>query len=145
MAAYVDTGLLLKIYVNEADSAQALALVQSLSGPLLFTRLHRAEAVNTLRCKEGRRDLTGGDVAKILADMRADLRSGFLVLCELDWNRVFAATARLSHAHGAKTLCRTLDAIHVSAALQLGAAEFATKDHRQIAMAKASGLKVLTF
>lgn len=143
MAAYLDTGLLIKIYVNEPDSAKALALVESLSGPLLFTRFQRAEVVNTLRCKQGRRELTGADVAKVLADIRADLRSGFLLFREPDWSRVFAGTVRLSNAHAAKTLCRTLDAIHVAQALQLGAAVFATKDDRQCAFAKAAGLKVL--
>ena len=144
MAAYLDTGLLLKIYVSEPDSAKVLALSQSLTGPIVLTRFQRAELVNALRCKEGRLEMTAADVAKALVDMRADLRSGFLVLREPDWNRVFAGTVRLSTAHAAKTLCRTLDAIHVATALHLGAREFATTDKRQSALATAAGLKVLS-
>lgn len=143
MPAYLDTGLLLKVYVNEPDSAAVFSLVQSLSGPLALTRFLRAELVNALRCKQGRGEITAADVAKALADLRADMRSGFVVLLEPDWSRVFAATVRLSNAHAAKTLCRTLDAIHVATALQLGAREFATKDKRQEKLAAAAGLKVL--
>lgn len=143
MAAYLDTGLLIKIYVNEPDSARVLALAQLLSGPLLFTRFQRAEMVNTLRCKQGRRELSAADVALALADLRADLRSGFLVFREMDGNRVLAGTVRLSNAHAAHTLCRTLDALHVTQASQLKATEFATKDSRQAALARAAGLKVL--
>ena len=40
MAAYLDTGLLLKIYVREPDSAKVLALAQSLTGLILLTRFH---------------------------------------------------------------------------------------------------------
>jgi predicted nucleic acid-binding protein len=143
MASFLDTGLLIKIYVNEPDSVQALSLVQSLTGPLIFTRFQRAETVNTLRCKQGRGELTHADVAKVLADIRADLRSGFLVLREPDWGRLFASTVRLSQSHAAKTLCRTLDAVHVAIALQLRSVEFATKDARQASLARAAGLHVL--
>lgn len=129
--------------MSELDFAKAFALVQTLSGPVVFTRFQRAELVNSLRCKQGRGETTAADVSKALADVRADLRSGFLVLRELDWSRLFAATVRLSTAHAAATLCRTLDAIHVAAALQLGIREFATKDNRQTAFAAACGFRVL--
>lgn len=99
MAAYFDTGLLVKIYVNEPDSARVFALVQTLPGPLLFTRFQRAELVNALRCKQGRGEVTAADVDKTLADIRADLRAGILDFHELPWERVFAGTVRLSNAH----------------------------------------------
>lgn len=143
MPVYVDTGLFLKLYLNEPDSPKALALVAKFSSPICLTPFLRAELVNTLRCKEGRGEVTGADVAKALTDLRADLRAGFVVRFGPDWDRVFAGTIRLSQVHAATTLCRTLDAIHVATALHLGIAEFATADKRQSLLARAAGLTVL--
>ncbi len=143
MATYFDTGLLVKIYVNEPDSPRVFSLVQTLAGPLLFTRFQRAELVNTLRCKQGRGELSEADVTKALADIRSDMRSGVLAFRELAWERVFAGTVRLSNAYATTTLCRTLDAIHAAQALQLKATGFATKDARQAALARVAGLNVL--
>jgi len=48
----------------------------------------------------------------------------------------------LSASHSAILGCRTLDIIHVAAAIVLGAKEFVTFDGRQGAMAKQAGLTV---
>jgi predicted nucleic acid-binding protein len=48
----------------------------------------------------------------------------------------------LSAIHSAVLGCRTLDIIHVAAALVIGANEFITFDGRQGAMAKQAGLTV---
>jgi len=48
----------------------------------------------------------------------------------------------LSASHSAVLGCRTLDIIHVAAALVLGAKEFVTFDGRQGALAKQIGLTV---
>ena len=56
-----------------------------------------------------------------------------------------AATAEqleLSAGHSATLGCRTLDIIHIAAALVLGAKEFVTSDTRQGALAKQAGLTV---
>jgi hypothetical protein len=45
-------------------------------------------------------------------------------------------------SHSATLGCRTLDIIHVAAALVIGAGEFVTFDVRQGAMAKKAGLEV---
>ncbi len=50
--------------------------------------------------------------------------------------------ARLSASHSATLGTRTLDILHVAAALVLGLADLLTFDTRQAALAKAAGLKV---
>lgn len=99
MAVYFDAGLFLKLYLNEPDSPKALSLAARLTRPICLTPFLRAELVNALRCKEGRGEMTGADVTKALADLRADIRSGYVVRAEPDWNRVFAGTMRLSQVH----------------------------------------------
>ncbi len=138
-----DTGLLLKLYAHEADSPQAFALAAQ-EGPIAFTDFHRVELVNALHLKQARREITPADVAKALANIAADVRTGALEWAEPDWKRAFTTAARLSTAHAAATHCRTLDVMHVALSLHLRASVLATTDKRQIALAKAAGLKVLT-
>jgi predicted nucleic acid-binding protein len=49
---------------------------------------------------------------------------------------------RLSASHSEKLGTRSLDVLHVAAAVVLGAKEFHTFDTRQAKLAKAAGLKV---
>jgi predicted nucleic acid-binding protein len=49
---------------------------------------------------------------------------------------------RLSALHSEKLGTRSLDILHVAAALVLGAAEFHSFDGRQAALARAAGLRV---
>jgi hypothetical protein len=49
---------------------------------------------------------------------------------------------RLSALHSETLGTRSLDILHVAAALVLGSSEFLTFDARQAALAKAAGLKV---
>ena len=143
MPVYFDSSILVKLYVPEPDSAGVLALAGSLTEPIVFTDFHRAEFVTALHCKEGRKEITAAQLAKALADVNQDLQDGALLWMEADWKRILTATVRLSTAHAAITLCRTLDAMHVALALQLRVRSIATKDHRQEKLAVASGLKVL--
>jgi len=48
----------------------------------------------------------------------------------------------LSAANVATVGCRSLDIIHVAAALVIGVKEFVTLDHRQATLARAAGLTV---
>jgi predicted nucleic acid-binding protein len=57
--------------------------------------------------------------------------------------RYFDSDEQLSADHTAATLCRTLDTLHVALALELGATEFCTFDHRQAALASLAGLTVI--
>jgi predicted nucleic acid-binding protein len=53
---------------------------------------------------------------------------------------VFAASERLARRHVATLGVRTLDSLHVAAALELGAGRFWTFDDRQTRLAEAEGL-----
>ncbi len=54
----------------------------------------------------------------------------------------FDSAIIVTASHSAMLGCRTLDIIHVAAALVIGAREFVTFDGRQGAMAKQAGLAV---
>lgn len=143
MAVYFDTGLLLKLFVTEANSPLVMAFAASLAQPIIFSDFQQAEFVTALQCKVGRGEITAANATAVEARIRLEIRSGALEWREPNWKSIFAHTIRLAQAHAPATLCRTLDAIHVALALALRVKDFATLDHRQEALGIAAGLNVL--
>ena len=107
MPVCFDTALLLKLYTPEPDSPAVVALDASLTEPIFITTFHLTGFANALLCKQGRGLASDADVVRVLAKAP-------------NWEHVFRRTLRLSAEHAAQTLCRTLDAIHVALALELG-------------------------
>ena len=142
MTAYADTSVLGRVYFQQADSARAIVLVRALPDPLPFTPLHNLEIRNAVRLRvyRGEADTVQRDM--ILAALDSDLASGNMHLTPLPWAELMREAERLNAAHTAKLGCRSLDVLHVAAAVTLGAREFLTFDTRQAALAKAAGLKV---
>lgn len=75
--------------------------------------------------------------------MQEDLDSHRLARVPLDLDLVFTRVSDLSRAFTAKSLTRSLDLLHVAAARVMMCSTFASADDRQIAVAKATGLKVV--
>ena len=61
----------------------------------------------------------------------------------MEWNRVFAEASRLALAQTRSLGPRSLDIIHVAAALISESDFFVTFDGRQSKLAKAAGLKLV--
>ncbi len=96
-----------------------------------------------LRQKRGRGDLSANALQQILASFTQDLTLGFYDVVSPSWDEVFTQVETISASHTATTLCRTLDALHVALAIELGASEFCTFDKRQALLAEAMGLVVV--
>jgi uncharacterized protein len=133
VSTYVDPSALLKRYVEEADSADADALLRA--DRALLTARHSIVEVrrNLARLLQGR-DLVTARVA--FAD---DLRSFSII--ELD-----EATCESAAMIAETTGVRTLDALHLAAAKRVAepGVGFLTFDLRQAQAARALGLTVLT-
>lgn len=61
----------------------------------------------------------------------------------LDYDHVFPTASELSRVYTAKTLTRSLDLLHVAASHIAMCTTFVSADDRQLAVAKATGLKVV--
>ncbi len=144
MNIYFDTGLLLKLYCYEANSMQAVALVQRHGVPIIFTGLHQTELRNALHRKKARGELTPTELRKALRDLQRDLDAGVLESPPLDWPQVWAKADRLTGKYVVSTSCRTLDVLHVAVAQQLGVTTFASTDQRQLLLARKVGLATVT-
>jgi predicted nucleic acid-binding protein len=141
---YFDTGVLLKLYIPEPRSAEAMAIVNDSPGKPPITLLHELEMRSALRQKAGRGELTQEQSDALIAQVESDLSLGILERVALSWPDVFSTAEALSAAHGVSTMCRSLDTLHVALALDMGATEFCTFDTRQSRMAEAAGLSVIS-
>lgn len=140
---YFDSGVLLKLYLPEPNSVQAVALVQAVSSSPVLTPLHVLEMRSAIRQKQGRNEVTDAECQALLADFDQDIASGFYVRVTPAWDNIFAHAETLSSQHTVSTHCRTLDTLHVALALEIGATEFCIFDQRQAAMARLAGLTVV--
>ena len=122
---YFDSGVLLKLYLSEPNSAQAVALVQELEGIPSITALHRLEMKAAFGQKHGRGEITETERKAVLASFENDLAAGIFAETSPAWTDVFSRAESLATDHAATNLCRSLDTLHVALALELGATEFA--------------------
>jgi predicted nucleic acid-binding protein len=141
---YFDTGLLLKLYSLEPNSAQAVTLIQSHGTPIVLTGLQQTELRNALYRKRARGEITPAQLKKALKDLQHDIDSGVFLTPQVDWPEVWARADRLTAKYVLSTACRTLDTLHVAVALQLGVKVFGTTDQRQLGLARKAGLKTVT-
>ena len=140
---YFDTGVLLKLYLREPNSAQAVALVQEKGERPPLTALHRLEMKAAIGQKLSRGEITEAERDQVLASFESDVAGGVFAETSPAWVDVFATAESFATAYAATTLCRSLDTLHVALAAELGATEFCTFDARQATMAKAAGLSVV--
>jgi hypothetical protein len=131
------------LYYPEEKTARLVAHLRRRPLPLVFTWLQEVEFTNGLQLKLFRKEATAAAVAATLDTMRLDGDTGVLHRAQPSWPTVFATTLRLSTAHSRILGARTLDLVHIAAALTLQAAEFVTGDDRQAKVATGEGLKVV--
>jgi predicted nucleic acid-binding protein len=139
--SYFDSGVLVKLYVYEPGSEEAAALATEVPS-IPFCELHDLEIRNALRAQAGRGVLERGQLDAALGALEEDLASSRLALVSLPWREVFRRGMELSSAHTARLLCRSLDVLHVAAALELGCVRLVTADERQARLARSAGLRV---
>jgi predicted nucleic acid-binding protein len=95
LTIYFDTGILLKLYSAEADSAKAIALVQRFGSPICFTDLQDAELRNALYGKNARNEISRPELRKALRDLQSDIDQAILQPPSIEWTEVFAEAINL--------------------------------------------------
>jgi predicted nucleic acid-binding protein len=140
---YFDSGVLVKNYANEVNSLHAISLILAESAPLPLTHLQEAEIRNSFRLKVFRKETNAAVLQISLSLLDDDIRQGRLERIAPDAAAVYRRAEILSQLHAVATGARTLDILHVAAALEMGSTRFISFDQRQRAIAKKAGLKVL--
>jgi predicted nucleic acid-binding protein len=142
VSAYFDSAVLIKLYVPEPNSSDAVAWVRQYAGPIIFTHLQENEVRNAVRMKAARKEISDAQLRSALASVTADVEQGTLCRPALDWASAWHTAEQLSHRHAHATLCRTLDTLHVAVAQILKISDFVSFDQRQRKLAAKAGLHV---
>jgi uncharacterized protein len=142
LRTYFDPSVLVKAYVAEAGTPEALALIRQVKPPIPLTHLHSIEIRNALRLKCGRGEITETELRAALRLFEDDVIAGRLEMAIYELVGLFQRAESLSSKHATFTLARTLDILHVAAALEIGCKEFVSFDERQRSLAVREKLKV---
>lgn len=141
MIAYADTGFLISLYGQDDLSAAATALIKS-KPVFLLTPLGETEFTNTVQLRVFRKEWTRREARSVhelfLQHQAAGVFRAEPLVLEV-WEKALA----LSRRHSAKLGARTLDLLHVAAAMVLKPDVFYTFDERQRKLAKAERLRIL--
>ena len=142
MLAFADTGLLASLYLKESTSAAARTAIQASAVSLPLTPLIELELRNTFNRAVHRQRITAAECDALWQDVEADLASGFLIHTPIASGELHSKARTLSDRHTHRLGTRSLDLLHVAAALILETKIFFSFDDRQRQAAKAEGLKV---
>lgn len=143
MSLYLDSSSVVKLYVPEPNSLAVVNFVQSQKRPLVVTRLLRLEVQTAIRRRVFDKTLSADKAKQVIQDFNRDVGLSYVFNDPaLDMHEVYGKALRLSRDWAAVLGVRTLDILHVAAALELGLTEFATSGERQAQLAEKSGLKV---
>ncbi len=139
---YVDTSVLVSLYVPDANSSRADAWRQAHPEPIDLTGFHRIELRNALSLAVFQQRLTPAEAEAAWTQVQEDLQAGILVAQPDQWARLVPAAEALAMHHTPTIGTRSLDVLHVSAALVMGATEFCTFDARQGKLAQLAGMQL---
>ena len=140
--AYADSSFLVSLHCADAfhDAARAFMVKTALS--LAFTPLHRIEVRNALRNSVARGEMNPSERTLAFRQIDDDLRDGLLIQTPVIWTDVFRRADDLSEKHAAAEGQRTMDLLHVAAAIESRSKIFLSSDERQRKLARTAGLKV---
>lgn len=139
MSFYADTSFLVALYLpidNHSLKANDWMIHHAQSLPL--SPFGRLELRSALRQRSARESCSSELVREVFRQIDTDLKDRFLVHYPLDMGDAFRKADDFSEK---VPKSRTLDLIHVAAAVQAKAKIFLTFDEQQSVLAKAVGLK----
>ena len=142
MNAYADTGFVVSLYREESTSARAAALMARQTASVRLSQLGELEFRNVLHLAVFRGELAAGDAALKKRLFLEDVANGIFTILPVPASELFARSVELADRHSARLGTRSLDLIHVAAALLLKADMFFSFDERQRKAAKLERLKV---
>ena len=142
MVAFADTGFIASLYLEESTSQAADAALGSKREPLPLTPLAMLELRNAFNRAVKRQRITAAQRDALWQNVEADIASGFLVPVPVPPGPLHDTARRLSDRYTPMLGTRSLDLLHVAAALALEAKVFLSFDDRQRKAAASEGLQV---
>ena len=140
MSVEHDSGELVRLYVREERSDHVARLVANRAEAIIVNGLHALAVGDALRPKRFREEIDDEQLSASMSMVTGDLASGRLIRSGVDWQSVYVEAERLSVAATTEVGVRTIDLVHVAAALVRGASWLVSLDRRQRAAAGLAGL-----
>lgn len=141
MIVYPDSSFLISGYLMDRHSPTVIQRM-AMQPNVLVTPFHRAEMANAIYQQVFRRTISNPQAQLAFANFEQDCAAGIWVLTDLP-RTAFASCVELARRQVGILGSRTLDTLHVAAALELKADRFWTFDERQAKMAEAVGLAIM--
>ncbi len=138
---YADTSALVKRYLEEPFSAEFELLLSQ--GAMAISRLTVVEMRCAVARKRRNREIDALRENRVNAELAADIQDGALRIGDFgdeSFTAAYHLIGRFPHIP-----LRTLDALHLAIAREIGASDFATADKLQADAAEALGLTVHRF
>ena len=143
MKSYADTGFLVSLYINERTTTAANIAVQLVRRPLPLIPLAYLELRNALHLAVFRKQISEATRQAAWRRIELDLRSGIYVEAAISQLDLHEKAAQLAEKYTGTLGTRTLDVLHLAAAILLKTRQLLSFDERQRQAAKREGLKVL--
>ena len=134
--------MLASLYMLDVNTSRAVALVRSLTEPLVYSALLRLELLNALSLAIFRGDQTQGQADAARENIEADVRGRVLVPTSIRWQAAFRRAAAIARNRTPSVGSRSFDILHIACAEQLQITEFVTFDQRQQSLAALLGIRV---
>jgi predicted nucleic acid-binding protein len=140
--AYMDTSALAKWYLNESRSEEVERYIQTHS-PVSISTLTVVEMRSLLYRRRRASEITSRVEMQVMATFEEDIRHGYLVRYPINDGVVAAAASLFPIVADASV--KTLDALHLAIAREIGASVVATADRIMAKAARTLGLTVESF
>ena len=111
---YVDTSIIVKLYIKEKYSRDASTWLKANNEAIPLTSFHELEFFNAIHLKLFRNETTPQTIRQITARFEEHEKEGIYYRPPLDWSAVFIHAIELSEKHSADLGSRSLDILHVA-------------------------------
>jgi predicted nucleic acid-binding protein len=136
---YLDSSVVFSVHSTDNNSREAVRLLQGGSEPPVLTQLCEVEVVNALCLRIFRREITPKQAQESAGDLERNLRNGVFEL-RLFPESAFTRARTLAQMITPVIGLRSVDLLHVAAALELGCNSLYTFDPKQSLAAQHAGL-----
>jgi uncharacterized protein len=141
---YCDSSFLVSLYIKrDGFHLQASRIAVGFQDVIPYTLLAELELMNGVRRNLAAKLITQFEYEIICRQILTDESDGILVRCALNQVEHYARARELSKKFTPEIAARSLNILHVAAALQLKATEFASFDEKQRLLAEKTGLKAV--
>ena len=142
MKVDADTGFVVSLYKAETTSPAAAAWMARLQTPVWLSHLSELEIHNAFQLSVFRGEIDPSAALRKKQLFAEDLAKGIFTIRPVPAATLYPKAIELAECHSATLGTRSLDLMHVAAALILKADLFLSFDERQRKSAEAEGLQI---